>query len=91
MSRAPLRFGRTAAQLFRIEDSNTLGAKNATDDGRRAALAGMNIYPYAQRDVQYAAPPLLAKWLESFKEFPPRARGASFSIDQVVEKLMPKA
>jgi arylsulfatase len=41
--------------------------------------------------LQYAAPPLLAKWLESFKEFPPRARAASFSIDQVVEKLMPKS
>lgn len=40
--------------------------------------------------LQYMAPPLLAKWLESFKEFPPRARAASFSIDQVVEKLMPK-
>ena len=53
----------------------------------RAALAGMNIYPYAQRDVQYAAPPLLAKWLESFKEFPLRARAASFSV---VEKLMLK-
>ena len=36
--------------------------------------------------LQYAAPPMLAKWLESFKEFPPRARAASFSIDQVVEK-----
>ena len=24
--------------------------------------------------LQYAAPPLLAKWLESFKEFPPRAK-----------------
>ena len=41
--------------------------------------------------LQYAAPPLLAKWLESFKEFPPRAKAASFSIDQVVEKLMPKS
>lgn len=39
----------------------------------------------------YGAPPLLAKWLESFKEFPPRARAASFSIDQVVESLMPKS
>ena len=53
----------------------------------RAALAGMNTYLNAQRDVQYAAPPLLAKWLESFKEFPPRGRAASFSV---VEKLMPK-
>ena len=32
----------------------------------------------------------LAKWLESFKEFPPRQKAASFSIDQVVEKLMPR-
>ncbi len=40
--------------------------------------------------LQYMAPPLLMKWLQSFKEFPPRAKAASFSIDQVVEKLMPK-
>jgi arylsulfatase len=40
--------------------------------------------------LQYAAPPLLMKWLESFKEFPPRAKSASFTIDQVIEKLMPK-
>jgi arylsulfatase len=44
-----------------------------------------------QMPVQYAGPSLLAKWLESFKEFPPRARAASFSIDNVMEKLMPKA
>jgi arylsulfatase len=40
--------------------------------------------------IQYAAPPLLMKWLETFKEFPPRAKAASFTIDQVVGKLMPK-
>ena len=33
---------------------------------------------------------LVAKWLESFKEFPPRAEAASFTIDKVVEKLMPR-
>jgi len=38
----------------------------------------------------YAAQPLVGKWLESFKEFPPRAKAASFSIDQIVESLMPK-
>ena len=43
-----------------------------------------------QNHLLYSAPPMLGKWLESFKEFPPRARAASFSIDQVVEKLMPK-
>jgi hypothetical protein len=30
------------------------------------------------------------KWLETFKEFPPRAKAASFTIDQAVEKIMPK-
>jgi arylsulfatase len=43
-----------------------------------------------QNYLMYAAPPFLAEWLQSFKEFPPRARAASFSIDKVVEALMPK-
>jgi arylsulfatase A-like enzyme len=38
----------------------------------------------------YLSVPLLMRWLESFKEFPPRAKSASFTIDQAVEKLMPK-
>ncbi|MGH7149788.1 MAG: arylsulfatase [Planctomycetota bacterium] len=29
----------------------------------------------------------VAKWLQSFKEFPPRQRPASFSIDEVMQKL----
>ena len=40
--------------------------------------------------LQYAAPPYLMQWLESFKEFPPRSKPASFSIDQVMEAMMPK-
>ncbi|MEJ1963755.1 MAG: arylsulfatase [Gammaproteobacteria bacterium] len=44
-----------------------------------------------QNFLMYSAQPLIGAWLESFKEFPPRARAASFTIDQVVEKLMPKA
>ncbi|MBO9708653.1 MAG: arylsulfatase [Caulobacter sp.] len=40
--------------------------------------------------VMYASQPIVGKWLESFKAFPPRAKSASFSIDQVVEALMPK-
>ena len=31
--------------------------------------------------------PMLAQWLESFKEFPPRAKPASFSIDRVMESM----
>jgi arylsulfatase len=30
----------------------------------------------------------VAKYLETFKEFPPRQRPASFSIDQILEKMM---
>ncbi|WP_312145496.1 arylsulfatase [Brevundimonas sp.] len=41
--------------------------------------------------VMYAAQPIVGQWLESFKEFPPRAKSASFSVDQVVETLMPKS
>jgi len=33
----------------------------------------------------------IAQWLESFREFPPRARAASFSIEQVLERFMPKS
>ncbi|MFK4875238.1 arylsulfatase [Novosphingobium sp. ZW T3_23] len=44
-----------------------------------------------QNHLLYSAPPLLGKWLSSFKEFPPRAKAASFSIDQVVESMMPKS
>jgi arylsulfatase len=39
---------------------------------------------------QYVAQAVVAEWLESFKEFPPRQKAASFSIDQIVEKLMPR-
>jgi arylsulfatase len=29
----------------------------------------------------------VAKWISSFKEFPPRQKPASFSIDEVMKKL----
>jgi hypothetical protein len=29
----------------------------------------------------------VAKWLESFRDFPPRAKAASFSISDVMEKI----
>jgi arylsulfatase len=39
--------------------------------------------------MQYGAQAVVHQWLDSFKEFPPRAKSASFTIDQIVEKLMP--
>ena len=44
-----------------------------------------------QNFLLYAAPPMLAEWLSSFKEFPPRARAASFSIDKVMDAMMPRS
>jgi hypothetical protein len=29
----------------------------------------------------------VAQWLSSFKEFPPRQKPASFSLDQVIQKM----
>ena len=40
--------------------------------------------------IQVPIQRLVAKWLESFKDFPPRAKPASFSVDQVVERFMPR-
>jgi len=33
----------------------------------------------------------VAQWVQSFREFPPRQKPASFSIDQVMEKLQQEA
>ena len=40
--------------------------------------------------LQYAAQAIVHEWLESFKKFPPRQKSASFTVDQIVEKLMPR-
>ena len=37
-----------------------------------------------------AAQGVAAQWLASFKEFPPRQKPASFNLDEVMEKLMPR-
>jgi arylsulfatase len=34
---------------------------------------------------------VVAKWLSTFKEFPPRQKSASFNVDAVVEKIMDAA
>ncbi|HXY31794.1 MAG TPA: arylsulfatase [Gemmatimonadaceae bacterium] len=40
--------------------------------------------------IQVPAQALVAQWIESFKEFPPRAKAASFTVDQIVESMMPR-
>jgi arylsulfatase len=39
--------------------------------------------------IQVPAQAIVGQWLDSFKEFPPRAKAASFSVDQIVEAMMP--
>jgi hypothetical protein len=39
--------------------------------------------------LMYGATPIVAEWLSSFKEFPPRCKPASFSIDLIMQKMMP--
>jgi arylsulfatase len=40
--------------------------------------------------LQVPAQTLATQWLDSFKEFPIRQKPASFNLDRVIEKLMPK-
>ena len=56
---------------------------------------GNESFRYADWQTQhlfamYGAQAVVHEWLESFKEFPPRQKSASFSVDQIVEALMPK-
>jgi arylsulfatase len=41
--------------------------------------------------IQVPAQAIVMQWLDSFREFPPRAKSASFTIDRVVEAMMPHA
>ena len=34
---------------------------------------------------------VVPQWLETFREFPPRRKAASFTVDQIFERLMPKS
>ena len=72
------------------------------DDQRRLALVDREIDPFERADVTsntyydwlvtspyivLAATTLVTQFLATFQEFPPRQKAASFTIDQVVEKL----
>jgi arylsulfatase len=39
----------------------------------------------------YGAQAIVGNFLQTFKEFPPRQKAASFTIDQAMEKLKPAA
>ena len=60
-----------------------------TDPYERADITSNTYYDWLLDNdfIVLAATTLAAQFLATFKEFPPRQRAASFSIDQVVEKL----
>ncbi len=60
-----------------------------TDPFERADVTSNTYYDWFidQAYLVFAATTVVAEFLQTFQEFPPRQRAASFTIDQVVEKL----
>ena len=60
-----------------------------TDPFERADVTSNTYYDwFVDNDyIALAATAVVAQFLETFKEFPPRQEAPSFTIDQVVEKL----
>ena len=52
-----------------------------------ALRLGMNKNMVHRALTTLAAQGYVAKWISSFKEFPPRQKPASFSVDEVMKKL----
>ena len=59
------------------------------DPYERADITSNTYYDWfiSQPYLVFAANVVAAKFLDTFKEFPPRQRAASFSIDQAVDKM----
>jgi arylsulfatase A-like enzyme len=60
-----------------------------TDPFERADVTSNTYYDWFLNNdfIALAATTLVSQFLETFKDFPPRQKAASFTIDQVVEKL----
>jgi arylsulfatase A-like enzyme len=60
-----------------------------TDPFERATITSNTYYDWLFDNVYliFAAQTIMTEFLATFREFPPRQRAASFSIDQAVEKL----
>jgi arylsulfatase len=60
-----------------------------TDPFERADITSNSYYDWFMENaiLVLAAAGIVASFLETFKEFPPRQRAASFTIDQAVQKL----
>ena len=59
------------------------------DQLERAEAESMNYMNWSTHRMYMLVPAqaYVAQWVSSFKEFPPRQKPASFSVDQVMAKL----
>jgi len=59
------------------------------DPYERADITSNIYYDWAESHayVIIAAQPVVAKFLATFKDYPPSQRPASFTIDQIIEKM----
>src|SRR5262249_12648677 len=61
-----------------------------SDPYERADITSNTYYDWVMTNgpaAIYASQPLVAKFLSTFKDYPPSHRPSSFSIDQIVEKM----
>ncbi|MFP2924367.1 arylsulfatase [Pyxidicoccus sp. 3LG] len=60
-----------------------------TDPYERADITSNTYYDWCLKHAFLAVPTqaIVARFLESFKQFPPRQKAASFTVEQVMEKL----
>jgi arylsulfatase len=63
------------------------------DPYERAELTSNTYYDWMidRAFTIYGAQAIVGRFLETFKEFPPRQKAASFTVDQAMEKLKPSA
>lgn len=59
------------------------------DPYERAQITSNTFYDWMFRHIFLLVPAqaIVAEFLATFKEFPPRQKSASFSLDQVIEKM----
>jgi arylsulfatase len=61
-----------------------------SDPYERADITSNTYYDWFMSDagaLMFGSQPIVAEFLSTFKEFPPSQRAASFSVDQIVEKM----
>jgi arylsulfatase len=60
-----------------------------TDPFERADITSNTYYDWLLDHVYllYAAQSIVAEFMATFKEFPPRMKAASFTVDQIMEKM----